>query len=59
MKSTNWQSREAARIGNSRQIEAVVTDWVDDLPVIAYDTASERRAREIRRENIRRTAAAA
>lgn len=58
MRSTNWQNREAARIGNNRAIEAIVTDWTDDLPVMPWDTASERKAREIRRENIRRTAAA-
>jgi len=57
---TRWQEREAARIGNSRTVEAIVTDWTDPDAVAqqAFNSPSEVRAREIRRENIRRTALA-
>lgn len=44
---TNWQKREAARIGNTAAIET------------ADDTAAQERARLIRAENIKRTAEAA
>ncbi len=54
----SWATREAKRIGQQRSVNAIVDDWTGDIPVIPHDTASERRAREIRRENIRRTAAA-
>lgn len=46
MKTTNYQAREAARLGNQRAIET------------ADDEAYQRRARKIREENIRRTKAA-
>ena len=43
---TNYQAREAARLGNVAAIET------------ATDEEIQRKAREIRAENIRRTAAA-
>jgi len=43
---TNYQRREAARIGNNRAIET------------AEDAEVQRKARAIREENIRRTKAA-
>ena len=61
MRTTNWQNREAARIGNNRTIGAVVDHWTDDeaIPQQAINSPAEVHAREIRAENIRRTAAAA
>jgi len=55
---TGYMAREAARIGRMAQVEAIVDDWTSEIPVAAWDCESERRAREIRRENIRRTQAA-
>jgi Mg-chelatase subunit ChlD len=46
VRNSNWQQREAARIA------------VDNTLETATDAARERRAREIREENIRRTKAA-
>jgi hypothetical protein len=46
MKSTNWQTREAARVGNNRAIET------------ADDEKIQRKARELRAENARRAALA-
>jgi len=43
---TRWQEREALRVGLDREIDT------------AEDIAAQKRAREIREENIRRTAAA-
>lgn len=45
MKTTNYMRREAARIGNNDSIDR-------------SSEAAQKLAREIRRENIRRTAAA-
>ena len=47
MKNSNWQAREAARIGNEKSLETIL------------DEAAQRRARAIRAENMRRTAKAA
>lgn len=41
-----WVAREAARVGNNRALETATNDAV------------QKRAREIRAENLRRTAAA-
>ena len=46
MRSTNWQAREAARVGNNRAIET------------AEDAEVQRKARELRAENARRAALA-
>ena len=46
MRISNWQNREAARLGNSRAIDT------------ATDEEIQRKARELRAENARRVAAA-
>ena len=46
MRTTNWQNREAARIGNNAAIET------------AEDAEIQRKARELRAENQRRMEAA-
>jgi len=46
MRTSNWQNREAARLGNNRAIDT------------AADEEIQRKARELRAENARRTATA-